>query len=86
MTEDSIVTIRCRNWEEEPDICEYDCGIDVSPEEATSSRWIRLVMDLKPEWFIVLRSCPEHDIHWDPYCSIHCFERVHSRHEHAGDS
>ena len=83
MVMDEAVIIRCRNWEEEPEICHEDCGIDVALSEVQSGRWVTTVLDLEPEWFVVFRSCPEHGRHTDPYCSLTCFTRYHARHEHA---
>ena len=76
--------IRCRNWEEEREICHPDCGIEVPVMALRSAAWMELVLEQGPEWFIMFRSCsvPEHRRHFDPYCSITCFERYHARHEH----
>jgi hypothetical protein len=78
-----LVTIRCRNWEAEPEICHLDCGIDVTEEEANSTAWVSIVLATSPEWFVVLRTCPEHGRHMDPYCSLGCFTRHHQRHPHG---
>lgn len=88
MTEPSIdirrgtYMVRCKNWEDEPDVCHLDCGVPVTLGEWEDGDWIDIILDSNPEWFVMLRSCPEHGRHVDPYCSITCFERLHNRHEH----
>lgn len=74
--------IRCKNWEEEPEICQPDCGVLVTREQADGFHWVTVMLDRNPEWFVMLRSCPEHGRHMDPYCSLTCFTRYHARHEH----
>lgn len=81
MSTELALTVRCRNWEYEPGICGETCGVDVTAAQADSTEWINAVLDT-PEWFVVLRSCPEHGRHADPYCSLQCFERFHARHAH----
>lgn len=71
--------VRCRNWEDEPEICGQTCGVPLGEDEVD---WIDAVLN-DHEWFIVLRHCVEHERHADPFCSLACFMRYHARHEHA---
>ena len=77
-----LTVIRCKNYEDEPEVCHLDCGVPVTSRDVDSGAWIDVVLDTHPEWFLMLRSCSEHGRHIDPYCSVTCFERYHSRHEH----
>ena len=78
--------IRCKNWEQEPDICGETCGIEVPLAALRTNSWVNIVLDERPEWFINLRACSEHGRHADPYCSLNCFTRYHTRHDHPHDA
>lgn len=77
--------IRCRNWENDPDVCGEDCGVVVEDADLAGVVWIRKVIETAPEWFVTIRSCVEHGHHYDPYCSLGCFIADHASHAHGGD-
>ena len=80
--ENGILVIRCRNHADDPETCGESCGVPVTFDEAQGTAWITAILEGYPEWFIVLRSCPEHGRHADPFCCVSCFESFHARHEH----
>jgi hypothetical protein len=80
--DEPLMTVRCRNFEVDPEICGLTCGVPVSLNDMNGTGWINRVLDYgEGEWFVVLRSCQEHGRHADPYCSLSCFESFHQAHE-----
>lgn len=75
-------TIRCKNYELDPAMCGETCGVELPLAAFRDGRWITLLLEEAPEWFVMLRSCTEHGRHADPYCSVGCFQSYHASHEH----
>ena len=78
----TVTVVRCKNWLDEPEICGEYCGVAIAHDDELGSDWWDALLTERPEWLVVIRACPEHDRHIDPYCSLICFTRLHSRHEH----
>jgi hypothetical protein len=69
-------TVRCANWQVDPEVCGRDCGVTVRRSALTSGSWVGSVCDAG--WFVTIHGRGDHR-HLTPFCCITCFRRWAAR-------